>query len=185
MLPKSKNPPSVWPDFPDLNHVENDWYIAHLRPRQEKALSWDLMKSEICYCCPFYTKTVRRKDNNKLRKTVLPVFPGYLSFAGTENQRNAVFKTGRVLNILPVVHKRRFLEEISWVLAACESKNPFVLVKQQEIKKGQTVKISSGPMKGYTGKVISISGRQCIVLSVDLFRQSVAMHINPQEITVL
>ena len=73
----SDNPPSRYPERP-IADAEQPWFVAHVKPRMEKAVADDCVRKAIEYYLPMVTKVTRRKDNNKPRKSVLPLFPGYI-----------------------------------------------------------------------------------------------------------
>ena len=61
------------------------WHVIHTRSRQEKALAWFLKENEIGYFLPLRRKVVVRKGRQ--RKTLLPLFTGYLMFRADEEAR--------------------------------------------------------------------------------------------------
>ena len=72
------NPPARFPDRP-IGEAELPWFVAHVKPRQEKAAADDCLRLGVEYYLPMFTRVTRRRDNNKPRKSVLPLFPGYIS----------------------------------------------------------------------------------------------------------
>ena len=183
MLPVSQNPPSLWPEDVYIEDIQGEWKIVHLKPRQEKALARDLIEIGISYCCPFYTNIVRRKDNNKPRKSVLPVFPGYLAFSDTGDCVSSVLRTNRVMRVLPVMDQSRLLEELKWILTACKQGKAIRTLTNSEFQKGQNVRIISGPMRGFEGTITNIGGKKHVILSVEMFRQSIAVQIEQSQIS--
>ncbi len=181
MLPISKNPPSQWPEG-DLHGIAGPWKVAHLKPRQEKAAAHDLIQLEIPYCCPFYTQVVRRKDNNKPRKSVLPAFPGYLAFSAPGENSKRFWRTDRVLHILDVVDRKRLLDELSWVVSACASGAPLRQLDGSLFAQGERVRIVRGPMRGFEGEVQTLQGRTHVIISVEMFRQAIALEVNVGDI---
>lgn len=185
MLPISKNPPSHWPQEKSLTEIAGPWKVAHLKPRQEKAAAHDLIRLRIPYCCPFYTHVVRRKDNNKPRKTVLPAFPGYLTFAGSKENEAEFRKTDRVLHVLEVADQQRLVRELGWVLSACASGSPLQLLNSPDLAQGQRVKIARGPMRGFEGEVMTLQGKLHVIVSVEMFRQAISLEVGVGDITIL
>jgi hypothetical protein len=70
-----ENPPTRHPAGP-ISESKEPWWVAKVKPRQEKAIAFDLIARSIDYYLPMFTKVVRRKDNNKPRKSILSLFPG-------------------------------------------------------------------------------------------------------------
>lgn len=182
MLPVSKNPPSLWPENNSIDLISGEWKVLHLKPRQEKAMARDLIDAGIAYCCPFYTNITRRKDNNKPRKSVLPVFSGYLAFAEKEGADSFIWKTNRAMRILKVTDQKKIIKELSWVLTACSQNLSLYNINSHSIKKGQPVRIVSGPMKGFSGEVLEVSGKLHVIISVEMFKQSIAVQVEASQL---
>ena len=95
----NENPPARFPVKP-LDEYSLPWWVAKVKPRQEKALAFDFIAKNIEYYLPLLTKVTRRKDNNKPRKSIIPLFPGYISFCADKNDLRTAFSTGRVVNTI-------------------------------------------------------------------------------------
>ncbi|MBD3346269.1 MAG: hypothetical protein GF401_14535 [Chitinivibrionales bacterium] len=158
------NPPARYPERP-IAGATDPWWIAKLRPRQEKALAVDCIKRDIEYYLPFYTKTVRRKDNNKPRKSVLPLFPGYISYTAPPGFQQDIFKTGRVVKIIEVKHQKRLIKELGQIYRCLEENAPLEPV--ETFVTGDVVQIKSGPLRGVTGVVAKIQNVHKLVLTVE------------------
>ncbi len=50
----TKNPPAQFPEETDLATFQGLWWVAHTKPRQEKALAWDILRAEGSYYLPMY-----------------------------------------------------------------------------------------------------------------------------------
>lgn len=79
-----ENPLPRYPEGRDLQADTGMWVVAHLKSRQEKAFAQDLMREGIPYYLPLVEKRTRRRDNGKWRKSILPLFPGYVAVAAPE-----------------------------------------------------------------------------------------------------
>jgi len=102
-----ENPPIRYPDTP-IDSAVNRWWVARVKPRMEKACALDFLEQKIEYFLPLYTKVTRRRDNNKPRKSVLPLFPGYICFAMAVPKD--IYKTGRIATIIILPGRRNGLE---------------------------------------------------------------------------
>jgi transcription antitermination factor NusG len=158
------NPPAKYPDRPIAESAE-PWWIAKVKPRQEKALAADFIKNEIEYYLPQITKVTRRKDNNKPRKSVLPLFPGYISFCSQPTVVTGIYKTGRVVSIIEIKHQKKFKEELTQIYRAIESG---VSLEPTDIlyPEGARVCVVSGPMRGLCGIITRSNEAEKLVLSV-------------------
>ncbi len=159
-----ENPPSRFPGRA-IDQAEQPWWIAKLRPRQEKAMAWDLMNAGIEYYLPLYTKVIRRQDNNKPRKSIMPLFPGYISFALEPERRHELYKKNRLVNIIEVRHQKRFVRELSQIYLSLEL--GIEMEPLETFEEGETVEVFRGPLRGIRGDIIHVRDADKLVLSVE------------------
>ncbi len=159
----SDNPPTRWPARP-IADAEHPWWVAKVKPRQEKAFVLDLLEHEIEYYLPMYTKVVRRRDNNKPRKSVLPLFSGYVSFSQASPQN--IYTRGRVVNIIEIRHQARFIQELTQIYQALEAGAPLEPVLES-YEPGTEVRVRSGPLHGIRGVISRVHNESRLVLSVE------------------
>jgi transcription antitermination factor NusG len=161
----NENPPARHPDRP-LDENGAPWWVAKVKPRQEKAIAADFISLDIEYYLPLFTKITRRKDNNKPRKSVLPLFPGYISFSASNPRLRDVLRTNRVVNIIEIRHQKRFVEELSQIYSALE--HGIALEPLGEAyPEGTRVLVVSGPLRGIRGVIAKIHNNNKLVLSVE------------------
>ncbi|MBD3422603.1 MAG: hypothetical protein GF398_21010 [Chitinivibrionales bacterium] len=158
------NPPARFPQRP-LQEAEGVWWVAKLKPRQEKLMAFDLIENETEFYLPLYTKTIRRRDNNKPRKTVLPLFPGYICFCCRKGLEHSLYGTRRVVNLVPVRHQKRFIEEMGQIYRSLEQGAP--LEPLYQFFEGDEVRVVSGPLRGIHGVIIKAQNNHKLVLSVE------------------
>jgi len=158
-----ENPPARFPDRP-IAEAPQPWWVAKVKPRMEKALAFDFLNTGTEYYLPLYTHVIRRRDNNKPRKSILPLFPGYIAFSMTTPHN--IFITGRVVNIVEVRHQKRFVRELTQIQSALE-KGVVVEPCDTAFEIGQTVEVHAGPLRGLVGVVARIRDSDRLVLSVD------------------
>jgi hypothetical protein len=148
ILLEKDNPPSKPFECPILEK-EGTWWIAKVKPRQEKAFAFDLLELGIDYYLPVYEKKVKRTDG-KLRKSTLVLFPSYVPFV-SESPFD-LLKNNRVATILPIQSQDRFRVQLA----------QFDLVSERDvhiepftcgINIGDCIAMSDGPLKGLYGYV--------------------------------
>jgi transcription antitermination factor NusG len=167
LIPLYKNPPTRFPDRPILD-TTLPWWVAKVKPRQEKALASDLIERNIEYYLPMYTKVTRRKDNNKPRKSVLCLFPGYLSFCTDKGFEREIYTTDRIVTIIQVKNQSHFRKELSQIYYALEHNLPIEPLDPQNLVPGQFVEVVHGPMRGIQGHIVKLHSGHKLILSVDL-----------------
>jgi hypothetical protein len=163
ILSQKDNPPSRCSNHSILES-EGTWWIAKLKPRQEKAFACDLLKREIEYYLPLYTKAMKRNDG-KNRKTTLVLFPSYVPFVIDDPY--PLLQLNRIATILPVQAQSRFKQQLHQVYVANESNIPLVPIVMTEFQNGEQVQVTSGPLKGVVGTVVRTQGHSTLVLKVD------------------
>ncbi|MBD3315467.1 MAG: hypothetical protein GF344_06740 [Chitinivibrionales bacterium] len=176
MIPLTENPPPRHPDRP-VREAEGPWWIAKVKPRQEKALAWELYNQEIEYYLPMYLKITRRRDNNKPRKSVVCLFEGYICYCASRGHERDVFRTGRVVNLVEVRNQKRFIDELDQIYHALERGVAIEpLTSTENLLPGTRIRVESGPMRGIVGSVIRVQGAHKLILSVEgLGRAAVAI----------
>jgi transcriptional antiterminator RfaH len=159
------NPPVRFPDRP-LALSPGPWCVARVKPRQEKALADDCVRLSVEYYLPMVIKVTRRKDNNKPRKSVLPLFPGYLSFCGDRETFHELYRTGRIAGVIEIKYQKRFVEELSQIYCLLEKGVPLEPCAVT-LSKGQRVLIEAGPLRGVKGVVVTMKNEKRLILSVE------------------
>ncbi len=167
MIPLSQNPPARFPAR-TIHEAENPWWVAKIKPRQEKALAFDLIKHNVEYYLPMYTKVTRRRDNNKPRKSIVCLFPGYISFSPQKGYERDIYATNRVVNLIEVKNQSHFKKELEQVYHAIDLGIPIEPYQGDDLTPGQRVEVTSGPMRGIQGLIHKIHARHKLILSVDL-----------------
>lgn len=174
-----KTPPSRFPDRP-IESANERWWVAKVKPRQEKQLAFDFIKNGIEYYLPLYEKVTLRPGTNKKRISVVPLFPGYICFA--QNTPRDIFITGRVVNIVEVKNQARFIKELSAILMAIEYGYQIQPVDKPVTVKAR-VEVISGALKGVQGIISSIKNEASLILEVSgLGAASIQMDISQVKI---
>ena len=176
MLKLSENPTILFPED-CLNREEYDgqWWVAHTKARNEKALAWQLLKMEVAYFLPLVEKT-SIKGKRKF-KSLLPLFGGYVFFCGDEEARYKALTTNRIANIIPVTDQKGFvsqLRDVHIALTCGVDVDPFPSVVE-----GIRCVVTSGPLRGVEGIVEKKESVTRIMLKVDILGQSAAVTIDP------
>lgn len=174
MLKESQNPPMVWPAGKSVKEFAGQWWVAHTKSRNEKALANELVKKDISYFLPMRWK-VSYNRGRKLR-SLLPLFGGYVFFCGDERQRVEVLKTNRAANLLEVKDQKRLIEELLPIERAIEAGAD--LAPHKYVKEGQRCQVISGPLQGFQGIVIKSTTAARLILSIDMLGQAASVEID-------
>lgn len=147
------------------------WGVAHVRSRQEKAVARHLAQSGI----PFYLPTtmVSRKRGGRTYTSYLPLFAGYVFHRAEREQRDLIWRSNVVANLLEVTNQEQLADELLQLRTLQEagaSLRPY-----QQLLPGDPVRIVEGVFAGYTGVVIRDRGLDRLVIRVSLVRQAVSV----------
>lgn len=155
------------------------WYALHTRPRCEKRLeSWMLREGFSCY---LPTQKKLRIYPSKKVVFELPLFPGYL-FGSFPSERSYDLKRSDfIANILKVNNQKQFLDEMENVRLMLSVEEPIESCPFLDV--GRRVRVSSGKMRGLEGVVLRKKGRTKLVISVEMFHQSVCVEVDPLLLT--
>ena len=168
------NPPLVWPEMGSLRQFEGQWWVAHTKSRNEKALAHDLMARNVSYFLPMTWKV--RHQSHRTIKSLLPLFTGYLFFCGNENGRIELLKTNRVANLIEVKDQASLVDELVRFEQALRAGAP--LIPHKYIAKGQWCRVIAGPLLGLEGIVVQTKNDTRLVLQIDLLGQAASVEID-------
>jgi transcription antitermination factor NusG len=181
LLKVSDNPPTTWPEAESIADFVGEWWVAHTKSRNEKALARDLIRREVSYFLPM-SWNVRRKSRRTIR-SLLPLFPGYLFCCGKGDDRLALLRTDRVANVIEVTDQEQFLKELLQIEQALRAGAP--LIPHNYVKTGQRCRVTAGPLLGLEGVVTQTRGALRLVLQVDMLGQAASVEIDMDMIETL
>jgi transcriptional antiterminator RfaH len=154
-------------------HVVGDrcWHVLHAKPRQEKSLARHLHAAGISY----YLPTVPRRCRTPGRVLVAhaPLFPGYLFLYADRDERLTALTSNRVVQALPVLEQGRLfddLRQIERLLAA-----GLAVTAEARLAPGTPVEITTGPLAGLYGTVVSCEAARRFVVRVDFIHQGASV----------
>jgi transcription antitermination factor NusG len=161
-----ENPPQRFPDKP-ITESAGTWWVVKLRPRMEKAMAFDLIERNIDYYLPLYTKVSRRRDNNKPRKSVLPLFPGYISLCTDHVSLMELYHTGRIVKSIIIKNQRRFVRDLEQVHVAIDLGVEVHPYPAHNYEVGNVVEVYRGPLRGLQGHVARVDKSERLIVSVE------------------
>lgn len=176
MLRMSDNPEARYPADRALEEDLGRWSVAHVKSRQDKAFAHDLARAEISYYLPLIEKRIRRRDNGKIRKSLMPLFAGYVAVALPRAEWERAYATRRVAQMIPVEEQEQFVQELEQVRRALESDMRVGLAPAFE--PGQPVRVISGPLMGLEGEVVHAKGETHFIIRVQMFQQAVRVEVD-------
>lgn len=162
--------------------MDPHWFAIWTRSRHEKIVRDQLeKKSDVDVFLPTIGKWSRWKDRKK--KIDWPLFPGYVFARFVADERVGILKVDGVVQIISNNGMLSAIpdEEIDSIRTLVESELAYDPVPL--IKEGDMVKVTSGPLKGVVGRLITKKGASArLVLSVDLIGQAVSVEVDAADV---
>lgn len=174
MLSLKQNPAPLSPAFQSVSDIPGDWWIAHVKARNEKALAHDLAAAGIGYYLPMTERETY--SGNRRRRNLYPLFTSYLFFAGTPEHRYQVLTTNRVANILEVHNRDTLVRELTDIEHVINAGDTLELVPSLPI--GRRVEVIKGPFQGTLGVVTGNRPWNAITLTIDVLGVGAELKIN-------
>jgi transcription antitermination factor NusG len=134
------------------------WFAIYTRPRWEKKVNGLLLQKGVeCYC-PL--NKVRRKWSDRIKLVEEPLFKSYVFVKVTDEQRTDVRMTNGVVNFVywngkPAIIKEKEIQTIKRFLDEHEN----VEAVKMEVKEGERVVVTSGPMMDKEGEVLEVKNK--------------------------
>ena len=156
------------------------WYVAHTRPRREKKLAEYSEREGFRVTLPCYRAV--HKYRGKTVTFLKPLFPGYVFLQLLVHQRQKVYQSDYVANLLDVPDQETFARQLADILHALETGLEVCLAPQ--ITAGARVRIKSGPLRGLEGCVQERAGVTMVLLRLDFISQAAAVKIEATELEI-
>lgn len=171
-MPILKREPDAFPE--SIFQIDQPWWVAHLRSRQEKAFARYLHDHQIGYYLPQIEKKTRRAQRTVV--SYLPLFGGYVFFKGGPYETSRAIRSHLIANLLEPFDQVQLTNELQQLhqLQVTDRK----LVPYPYIGPGDAVLITDGAFKGYRGVIVREKGTERLVISVSFIRQSVAVEVD-------
>jgi len=155
--------------------LAGDWWVAHAKPRCEKALAFGLRVDGVGYYLPLITKVA--VSGGRKRRSMIPVFTSYVFFCGGPEARVSALQTNRVVRVIPVKERDQFVRELQAVEAALAADGqldlyPFAVT-------GRRCRVRSGAFEGIEGTIVRRDDRPVLVLQVSILGCGAALEIEP------
>jgi transcription antitermination factor NusG len=152
------------------------WLALRVKSNFEHYVSLSLTGKSLEVFLPTYVRKIEKPGSSEVRR---PLFPGYVFSRLDYQQHFTVMKIPGVVGFVGIGKRPLPVdeEEISAVRRMVESQLP--MWPCPFLKVGQRVPLTSGPLRGLEGIVLSISGSWQIVMTITLLQRSVAVKVSP------
>jgi transcription termination/antitermination protein NusG len=173
-MPLLKREQDIFPTTAlDWTVESSPWWVAHVRSRQEKALARYLRPVGVAHYLPQREHRVRRAGRTFVSH--LPLFPGYLFFRGSPEDRVSALRSNLIVKVLEVSNQELLAGELAQLHALQQSGAS--LVPCAAFAPGDAVRIVEGPFRGYIGVVVRGAERPRLVVSISILRKAVMVEL--------
>ncbi len=167
---------------PLLSTESRSWYALHTRARHEKLVTQRLAEYGVETFLPIVTEVHRWSDRKK--SVQMPLFSCYVfaRFVPNRDERLRTLRVGGVLGLVGTQGEGSPIpdEQINAVRMLMEGAVPWS--SHPFLKIGQRVRIRSGALDGLEGILVSRSGNQTLVISVDAIQRSLAVRVEGYQV---
>jgi transcriptional antiterminator RfaH len=167
------DPPVLTPQVETLTDLEGQWWVAHTKPRSEKALAWDLLRRGIGYFLPMCERVTF--SGGRKRRVMLPLFTSYLFFCGDDEDHHGAMRTNLICGTIHTVAQARLIEELAAIERALAGDADLAPYPQPAV--GQRCRVIAGPFEGIEGIVVQHATGARLILEVGLLGRGAAMEI--------
>ena len=154
------------------------WYLIHTKPRQEKIAESNLTRQGYRVYLPLAAS--RRRSRGKLSRIISPMFPRYL-FIHLSDQTDDWRPIRSTLGVATLVMFGQAPARIPDVLIDDlhnrESTEGVLEVEPASFRQGEKVRIAEGPLVGYEGIFQCKSGKERVVLLLDIAQKFVRIEL--------
>ena len=151
------------------------WWVAHTKPRNEKALATGLRAMGVVHYLPLHRRETRSRATGRMSSSIVPVFSGYLFFNASEEQRCLALGTNRIANTLPVPDQAELVGHLRQIQQVLAAGSEFRVSRSLSV--GQWARVIAGPLEGLEGVVTRRRSRTRLVLNVNTLGQSVSVEL--------
>jgi transcriptional antiterminator RfaH len=153
---------------------QSAWSALYVKARAEKSLARKLLAQRIGFFLPLYEQTSRAAG--RVRRSYLPLFPGYLFLHAGEEARVRVLETNLVSRFLPVADQEQLYRDLARVHRLIEAGEPLTPVER--LQPGTLVEITEGVLAGTQGTVLRAGRQLQFVIEVRFLQRGVAMEVD-------
>ena len=159
------------------------WYLIYSKPRQEKLALENLSRQGYEAYLPLIR--YRRRRKGRYTAAIEPMFPRYL-FIRLSDQTDdwgPIRSTIGVSNLVRFGNEAaRVPEELLALLQGRDDESGVQDLPLPELKRGDQVRIVEGPMAGYEGIYHAQSGKERVVILLDIVSSTTRVELTSHDI---
>ena len=162
------------------------WYLIHSKPHQERIARDQLERQGYETYLPF--ASVRRRRKGRSIRVVDPMFPRYL-FIHLSNATDDWRPIRSTIGVSTLVRfgdmPAKIPDSLIMKLQQREDADGIQIIPDQEYRQGTRVRIAEGPMEGFEGVFQCRTGKERVLLLLEIAQKSVKIEIESSKIESL
>lgn len=154
------------------------WHALYVRSRAEKKVLEQLLELGYEAYLPLVTRIKQWSDRKK--KVEEPLFKSYVFVRNNEKQHYYVLGVYGVVRFVTFEHKAVVVPDKQIIAIKKYIDNPLddeEELKNLDLKEGQMVRITNGPMQGITGRLVSVKSKRRLLVNIDVVGQSIPVSL--------
>ena len=162
------------------NDTSYQWFALYTRSRAEKKVRDELQQKGLEVYLPLRKELRQWSDRKKWVET--PVINSYIFVHIQMTDYPRVFEANGVVSYVARKGKAVIIpsREIEAMKRTVDSNLTFN-VETSSIRKGQTITIASGPLKGITGEVVDVQGTKKLYLQISHIGYTLVVTLDDEE----
>jgi transcription antitermination factor NusG len=152
------------------------WFALRVRSRHENLVAAFLRGKGYEWFLPTYVSG--RQWSDRVKRTELPLFPGYLFCRFNVHERLPILKTPGVISVVGIANNPIPVDEDEIAALRVLVRTGVPREPCPFLRAGQRVRIERGALTGLEGILLEFRGRRRVILSVTLLQRSVAVEID-------
>lgn len=167
-------------DQPDVKKKldEKYWHALYVRSRAEKKVFEQLEELGYEAYLPLITRIKQWSDRKK--KVEEPLFRSYVFVRNSERQYYYILGVYGVVKFVTFEHKAVIVPDKQILAIKKYIDNPLddeEDLKSIDLKEGQLVRITNGPLQGQIGRLVSIKSKRRLLIQIDVVGQAIPVSI--------
>jgi transcription antitermination factor NusG len=160
----------------DSNAVPREWWAIYTRHQHEKTVAENFSRNGLEVFLPLYSVVRQWKDRKK--HLSLPLFPCYVFLRGEFERRIQVLSTPGVHSIVMINGLPAPIPEVEIEAIRRAVESPLRVEPYPFLRRGDWVRIKSGPLADIEGILIRRKGSYRLILSAELLQKSIAIEVD-------
>jgi len=159
-----------------INQVRREWWAVYTRHQHEKVVAASFASNGLDVFLPLYSAVRQWKDRKK--HLSLPLFPCYVFLRSESESRVAVLSTPGVHSIVMMSGQPAVIPEVDIEAIRRAVDSPLRVEPHPFLRRGDWIRIKSGPLANIEGILIRRKGSYRLILSAEVLQKSIAVEID-------